>query len=429
MKEDFLHYVWKFRQYESRDLRTVEGMKIDVLDPGIHNENAGPDFLNARLRIGDTLWAGNVEIHIRSSDWIKHGHLKDRAYDNVILHVVYSCDRQIVQGDTLIPSLELKNLIDYQSYRKYRSYLANPDFIPCEKLVRDVPEAKKLSAIHSAAVKRLSDKSGDCRRLLKETAGDLEETFYRVFMKALGMKVNGLPFEQLSKIAPFSLVRKVASTHLAVEALLLGQAGFLEKVDKRESHIVALTREYDFLQSKFNLEPMPVSAWKLFRLRPQNFPQVRIAEAATFFHQKRRVVDGILNTRSIEGMYELLGSSPEGDFWLRHYTLEAETSPIKKSFGKAFLKHLVINAVVPFVFALADFNKDDSYRNLALDWLEQLSPEKNSIIRKFDMIGFHSHSALDTQGLLELKKHRCDQKKCLNCQIGIHLIRSHAKIS
>lgn len=411
------------------DLRTVDGMKIDVLDPGVHNRDAGPDFLHARLRIEETLWAGNVEIHINSSDWIKHGHLDDRAYDNVILHVVYHFDEEIVQsGNSAIPTLEVKELIDYQSYRTYRAWLASSGFIPCEKLMAEVPKPVIISAVESAAVSRLERKSEDCRQHLIQTKGDLEESFYRVFMRALGMKVNALPFEQLAKSLPLSLLRKHTSNIRILEALFLGQAGFLESPDSSHPYVLGLKRDYDFLRSKFSLKPMPKSAWKLSRLRPLNFPQVRLVQAAQFFHQKHNFINNLPQMDSVDELFRFLATSLDSEFWFYHYTLESHSTRVRKTFGKDFLKHLVINAVVPFTFALAGYNKDISYKSRAIGLLEQLSPEKNSIIRKFELAGYESKSAFDSQGVVELKLKNCDRKKCLNCKIGIYLIRSHAKI-
>ena len=430
MKEDFLHYIWKFRQFKTQELKTVDGELVEILDPGVHNENAGPDFLDARLRIAGTLWAGNVEIHLTSSDWIKHGHQDDRAYDNVILHVVFGHDKSISQGGRKsIPTLELKDLIDFQSYRKYKAWLSSGKFIPCDRLLHTVPDIVKMSAVQSAAVRRLKEKSEDCLQHLNETKGDMEEAFYRIFMRSLGMKVNALPFEQLAKITPHSLVRKVSVSREQLESLFLGQSGFLYASDSHHPYVSELKANYSFLKHKFSLTPMPVTSWKLFRLRPQNFPQVRLAQAAAFFHSQPTVVSSLLELRHPERITDFFRTELRGDFWGNHYTLNSESAPKKKSFGDQFLKHLIINAVVPFVFALARYGKDENFRMLALEIMEELPSEKNSIIRRFDNSGLGSESALDSQGLLHLKKKYCDLKKCLNCKIGIHLIQHHAEVS
>jgi nucleoid DNA-binding protein len=430
MKEDFLHYIWKFRQFSRLPLFTTKGLGIEVLDTGRHNHDAGPDFLNARIRIGDTLWAGSVEIHVRSSDWIKHGHVHDPSYDNVILHVVYRHDCEINQGErSELPTLELKDSIDFQSYRNYRSWISSGAYIPCANQLGDVPDHLITATIHAAAVERIKQKAEDCLVAIHSTKGDLEAAFHQVFMRSLGMKVNALPFEQLAKQTPFALIRKIASDRHHLEALFLGQAGFLEEEFIEGSYPDKLKNSYSFLSRKFHLTHMPVSAWKLFRLRPNNFPQVRLAQAAKFYFHHPSVVAELLSHKTIDGLNALFRTRLEEDLWLMHYTLKVRSAHSTKSFGTAFLKHLIINAVVPFVFALSEYNKDESIRALAILWMEQLSSEENVVIRKFGKLGVRARSALDSQGILELKKNRCDRKKCLQCKIGTHLIRSHAEIS
>jgi hypothetical protein len=429
VNEDFLHYLWKHRQFDLSDLKTEQKEELEIIHPGYHNPNAGPDFLDARLRINGTLWAGNVEIHIASSDWYKHGHQNDPAYDNVILHVVFNQDKEVQAPEgTVIPSLTLKDRIDYQSYRKYKAWVAEGKFIPCDKIVKEVPQLIKTSAVHAAAVERLSSKSSISRDHLIQTKGDLDGAFYRIFLRALGMKVNALPFEQLARITPVELIRKLRHNHLQLEALLLGQAGFLSEVSLEESYISELKKEYDFIATKHKLRPMPAAAWKLFRLRPQNFPQVRLAQLAVFYHRHASVAATIAEMEGIDDIFNFFAVKIDHGFWLNHYTLESESTPRKKSFGSDFLKHIVINAVVPFVFSLADYNRDESYRERAIALLEKLPSESNSIIRNFESLDFKLESSFDSQGVIQLKNNFCNAKKCLRCKVGIHIMKHYAEV-
>jgi hypothetical protein len=429
MNEDFLHYLWKHRQFDPSNLKTEGGEDLEIIHPGQHNENAGPDFLDARLRIDGTLWAGNVEIHIASSDWYKHGHQNDPAYDNVILHVVFNQDKEVeAPKGSIIPAFTLKDRIDYQSYRKYKAWVAEGKFIPCDKIVNQVPQLIKTSAVHAAAVDRLSLKSEISRDHLMQTKGDMEGAFYRLFMRALGMKVNALPFEQLARITPHELIRKLNSNAIQLEALLLGQAGFLAEAKSDHPHITTLKSEYDFLKKKHDLNPMPMSAWKLFRLRPQNFPQVRLAQLAVFYHRHASVAKAISEMENTKELFDYFSIQIEDGFWLNHYTLDAESTARKKSFGKDFLKHLVVNSVVPFVFSLADYNRDESYKQRSIRLLETLPSERNSIIRKFEQLDFKLSSSFDSQGIIQLKNSYCDSKRCLRCKVGIHLMKNYAEV-
>ena len=428
MNEDFLQYLWRFQKFKDYDLRTLDGEAVHVIAPGIQNTNAGPDFLNSRLRIGNTEWAGNVEIHISASDWFRHKHHLDRAYDNVILHVVYTADADVSSGSgDPLPVLCLKDRFDYQTWRYYKSWLKKDGFIPCENLVEEVPEIIKSGTVEAAFISRLQDKSALCFDHLTETRGDLEAAFYKLLMRGFGLKVNALPFEQLARATPFSLLRKLWSDRTDLEALLLGQAGFLTEVDFDHPYAVDLVKRYAFLQRKFDLDPMPKSAWKLFRLRPQNFPAIRLAQVAAFYHTHGAVAQKILERPDSESVFGLFDVSLEGDFWKTRYTLERESAPVKKHIGDTAKGLLVINAVVPFLFALGKFSKDEAFSERAVALTEELPPENNKVIRGFKKLGFRAENAFDSQGLLQLKKFGCDARKCLTCKTGIHLLDRHAK--
>lgn len=428
MNEDFLHYVWKYQNFTQRELICKDGQPLQVLKPGMHNMNAGPDFLNARIRIGDTLWAGNIEVHTNASEWYSHNHQTDPAYDNVILHVVYTADKPVLdKGGQEIPVLTLSDLIDYQTYRYYKSWVKKAKFIACADLIHEVPDIVKTSTIEAVAVERLQKKSEGCLDLLRTTNGDIEETFYRIFCKAIGLKVNAMPFEQLAIIAPFRLIRKNRKSVDELQALLLGQAGFLAEADEGNAFVDSLKKIYALQQIKYQLTPMPSSAWKLFRLRPPNFPAVRIAQMAEIYVAHQGLAQQIIELDTLEGFEKLFTSVLDHGFWLTHYTLKSESEPAVKRLGKSTVQLIIINAVVPFLFALANYNKDVSFQEKAVSLLEQMPPESNQIIKKYNELGFKSQNAFDSQGLIGLKKDYCEQLRCLNCKVGIQILVNHGK--
>lgn len=428
MNEDFLQYVWKFQRFISHPLTCANGQSIDVIKTGIHNFNAGPDFLNSRVRIDDTVWVGNVEIHINGSDWYRHHHDKDPAYDNVILHVVYTNDKPVLDpGGQPIPVLVLKDLIDYQIYRYYKSWVKKSAFIACEELVGEVPDIIKTDAVQAEAVSRVEIKSERCLELLRHTRGDVEETFYSLLCRAIGLSVNAIPFEQLAQCTPVNLIRKNSGSIEELEALLLGQAGFLDHDTENDPYVSNLKNVYSLQKRKHKLTSMPKLAWKLSRLRPQNFPVVRIAQLARIYFQNIALAQKMIEKNLDLEREECLSVSLNTDFWKRHYTLDKASEPVVKSLGKSTVQVLLINAVVPFLFGLASYNKDADYKERAIQLLEKLAPEKNAVSTKFTKLGFHSDSALDSQGLIGLKKNRCDLLKCLNCKIGIHILKQNER--
>jgi hypothetical protein len=430
MTEDFLHYIWKFRKFDQLNIETAEGLPVEIIETGTHNQDSGPDFLDAKLRIDGTLWVGNVEIHISSSSWYKHNHDKDPAYDSVILHVVYSLDQPVYIGKRELPTLVLKDRFDYQVYRLYKSWKKNSQFIRCENEVAKVSSIVKSSAVEEMAVKRISEKAAHSIDILNQTKGDLEECFYRLLSRSMGLKVNAIPFEILAKITPFSLVRKVRSSQLKLDALLLGQSGLLQSTNHEHPYLQATRFEYSYLAKKHKLEPMPSQSWKLMRLRPDNFPAVRIAQISRIYFKNSSLAQKISEIDSVDALISIFQNiAPENDFWKSHYTLEKESPVRTKNLGSSRIRIILINAVVPFLFALASYSKNDVYKTKALNILESLEPEENKITRKFVELGFSSRSALDSQGFIGLKKTYCDEFKCIRCKIGVNILNNHEKSS
>lgn len=428
MTEDFLHYIWKFRKFDQLNIETVDGALVEIIETGTHNHDSGPDFLDAKLRIDGTLWVGNVEIHISSSSWYKHDHDKDAAYDSVILHVVYTHDKPVIIGKRELPTLVLRDRFDYQVYRLYKSWKKNSQFIPCENEVVEVSGIIKSSAVEEMAIERISEKAEHSLDILNQTKGDLEEAFYRLLCRAMGLKVNAIPFEILAKITPFSIVRKVRNNSHELESLLLGQSGLLQETSYHHPYLIKARENYRYLKNKFGLKAMPGQSWKLMRLRPDNFPAVRLAQLSCIYHKNSALAQKVTESHSVNELISIFGNIvPANDFWNKHYTLKKESPFKEKRLGKARVRLIIINAVVPFLFALASYSKNDVYKTKALNILTNLEPEVNKITRKFVSLGFISKSALDSQGLIGLKKNYCSEFKCIHCKVGVNLLNNHEK--
>ncbi len=426
MKEDFLQYLWRFQKWTDPSLRTTENEEIRVLKSGVQNFDAGPDFLNAKIKIGDTLWVGNVEIHIRSSDWYRHDHHKDPAYQNVILHVVYQHDKDVLvkDGSPPLPVLCIRDTFDYNSYRQFQKWIKSPAKLPCESQLAEVPSIIRLDQLASAAIRRAEAKSDLAFTLFKMHKGDLEQVFYTLLCRALGMKVNGLPFEHFAKACPVALLRKYIHSPLQSEALLLGQAGFLS--DKVEGgHPNDLAREFEFLKKKHGLTPMPASAWKFFRLRPQAFPTIRLVQLRMIYARENHLAQKIVETDSIDDLLVLFHADIDSGYWLDHFRIGDEIQTKPKRLGDASKRGILINSVVPFLIALAAYNKDASYKTRAIEILEDLAPEENKVTRKFKSMGFSNRSAFESQGMIGQESLFCEARKCLTCKIGNYILSDY----
>ncbi len=417
--EVFLHYVWKLQLLEQNDLKTVGGEPLELQQVGLLNHHAGPDFLNARIKIGATLWAGSVEIHKKSSDWLAHKHSDDRAYDNTILHVVYEHDHAIKRASgELIPTLELKDKIPAKYVERYWKLIYNNYWIPCEP---QMGQMSQLSArlwlwIDRLATERLEQKTSLVQAELKQTKNNWEETFYRLLARNFGVKQNTTSFEALAKSLPLKILTKHKQSIFQLEALLFGQAGFLTK-EMKENYPLKLQKEYQYLQQKYQLKSLNVASWKFSKMRPAAFPTIRLAQLARLIHQSTHLFSKILaedDPKQIMAFFEV----ELQDYWLNHYRLGEESVSRKKSLGKATVQLILINTVVPLLFEYGKSIGNNHYKQKAMRILEQLPAEKNSIMTHWENLGIKPNSALDSQALLHLKNNYCKEKKCLDCAIG-----------
>lgn len=424
MQEDFLHYLWKYKKMQINQLKTVQEESIVIKSVGEHNHNAGPDFFNAQLQIGNQLWAGNLEIHIKSSDWFVHNHEQDKAYDNVILHVVWEHDTEVFRSDnSQIPTLELKKYISEIALANYHKLFSNTkQWINCENEFSNVEDFLIQNWLERLYFERLEQKAKDIDKLLSISNNNWEAVLFKMMSKNFGLKVNGEPFLSIANSFNFSIIRKLYNNQVGMEALLFGQAGLLDK-EIQDSYFSELKEEYKFLQTKFQLVNRGVLSVQFFRLRPSNFPTVRLSQLATLYSKEQGLFSKIIETNSLNEFYKLFSVSTS-IYWQSHYTFTTTSRKSKKTFSKAFIDLLIINTIVPIKFAYAKFQGkqlDEEIINLVND----IASEKNNVINKFNNLKKVSISALQSQALLQLKNKYCQKNKCLDCAIGNSLISSN----
>lgn len=428
MKEDFLHFLWKYKLFNTLELKTTEGEDLTVVKPGTHNFHSGPDFSNAQIQIGNKLWSGNVEIHIKSSDWYNHAHQHDDAYKNVVLHVVYEHDKEVFltqEGD--LPVLELKSIIAPNYLEKYETLQKSRGWVPCANHFPEIEEIKIEQYLERLAVNRLQRKSTEVLRIYFECEKDWNETFYRWLARSYGFKINSDAFEELARRIPLKLIKKHSNSTLQIEALLFGQAGMLEK-EFTEDYCTALKKEYTFLAKKYELKPMNAVAWKFSKTHPSNFPTKRIAQLAAFLCNEQGTFSKVLKVGKVTEIKKLLARSTSA-YWRDHYRLGVVTRQKRTgAMGISSIENLIINSICTILYAYGRKSEDYSLIDKALRFLQVLPPEKNSIITKWKSIGLEADSALSSQALIELKRENCEQKKCLTCLLGLEILRPNEKL-
>lgn len=421
MNEQWLQYVWAHRFFDPAGLKTTAGDPVRVINPGNQNTDAGPDFFNACLRIGNQEWAGNIEIHLRSSDWMRHGHHLDKVYDSVILHVVGEYDTEVYRSDgEAIPQLIL-NLSD-RFYEECRYLLEGGDFLPCGGRLHEVDSMLLSGWIGALAIERLQQKIERIFGWLESNRGSWEEVCYISLARSLGFGVNSDIFERLARSLPLVFLQKHADSLVQTEAFLFGQAGFLENTFLTDDpYYRQLCREYEFLRHKFGLTPLRKENWRFFRLRPVNFPHQRIAMLAQLIHRGFTLFAAICETTTLPDIRKLFGMKLNG-YWDTHYTFEHRAISVPKLLGEGAVDILLINTVVPLLYAYGIKIADERYGERALGWLEELPPEQNSVIRGLGNAGLVALNALESQAFLQLRREYCEKKRCFYCRIGHKLL-------
>ena len=424
LPESFFHFLWKYRLF-SLPLKGRDGENIEIISPGMHNHDAGPDFLYARVRIADTLWAGNVEIHVRGSDWYRHGHDKDPAYNNVILHVVAEDDLAAKNHAARdLQTLCLSDKFSLKLLERYKEMNENLSWVPCMKLIHKVEPIRVMSLVHAMAIQRLEEKAQNVALLLRSCMMDWEECCYIVISKQFGAKINSTQFEMLSKTLPVRILMKYHKDLFRIESLLFGQSGLLHP-SYRENYPRKLKKEYRYLAELHQLTPMPGYLWKFLRLRPAAFPSLRIAQLARLYERNQSLLQVILEAEDLSTLVNLF-SSTASDYWDTHYVFGKKSGQRKKVFGKNSIQLLLINAVIPLLHLYGSEMNKPELCHRAVSFLEALPPENNAVIRRWKDTGIHAINSLETQGLLQLKSSMCDKKRCLDCTIGLALLRQRS---
>ena len=397
----------------------ANGDPFHIIHPGYYNTHQGPDFSEARIKINDTLWVGNVELHIQSSDWNKHRHQTDKNYNNVILHVVWEHDMDT--GSTNLPVFILHDRVSKLLLQQYFEWMNGASFIPCEKNIHRTNDMVWFNWKERLLVERLQRKTALVQNHLQQNNQHWEETFWRMLAKNFGIKVNADAFEAIAQSLPINVLARHKNQIHQLEALLLGQGGLLEK-EFEEDYPRMLQKEYRFLQKKHSLKPIHLPVYFL-RMRPINFPTIRLAQLAMLVHHSNHLFSKIKETVGLKEIKTLLNVTAN-DFWHYHYTLDEQSDYKPKNLGEQMIENIIINTIIPVLFAYGLLHKENQYKQKALKWMEELGAEKNSITSKFKGLSIGNSNAFESQALIELKTQYCDNKRCLDCAVGNALLKT-----
>ncbi|MBC7887506.1 MAG: DUF2851 family protein [Ferruginibacter sp.] len=420
MTERLLQYIWQFQYFNNRELVTADGEKLSIIFPGNINSNQGPDFLDAKIKAGDTIWAGNIELHLLSSDWNNHKHSYDKNYRNIILHVVWQDDTDL---QLPFPVLELQSRVSKMLLAKFDELMNAQSFIACETMIKNVEPFIWIAWKERLLVERMQKKATHILAYLINNNHHWEETFWWLIARNFGLPVNSDAFEKLALSLPLNILGKHKNQVHQAEALLFGQAGLL-KNDFKEDYPQLLQKEYRFYQKKYQLQPIQIPLHFL-RMRPSNFPTLRLAQLAMLVYNSVHLFSIVKETTLLEDIKKLLRVTAN-DYWHYHYTFDEVTAYKMKNLGSQMINSIIINTIVPILFAYGHHHKENIYKERALLWLEQSTAEKNSITNGYAILGIDNKNAFDSQALIHLKNEYCNQKRCLECVIGNKLLKTKA---
>lgn len=430
--EILLHYIWKHRILPLHELHTTDGRLVEVIDPGLHNRHDGPDFFNAKVKIGGVMWVGNVEIHEKAADWYAHHHDSDEAYNNVILHIASVMDADIVTADgSHPPQLELH--VPQSVADNYRRLLAADPYPPCREAVLRLPSLTIHSWMSALGAERIDDKGVAIERRVAQSDGSWEKAFFITLARAFGFGTNSDAFEQWATALPLMQVGHHRDHPMQVEAMFLGTAGLLDadampqrqrEAALSDAYFTALRREYAYLAHKFSLTAMPRTAWRFMRLRPQNSPYIRLSQLATLYCSRRADLSRVASCATLDEVGGAL-TTEVGDYWRTHYSFGNESKANAKRLSAASVQLLVVNAVVPMLYAYGRHRQDETLIQRAATLMEELPPEDNTYIRLWKECGVKAENAADTQALIQLHRRYCERKECLRCRFGYYLLRGN----
>lgn len=418
MTEQLLQFVWQFQYFNKSDLFTSNGEALQIINCGTHNSNQGPDFLNAKIKIADTVFAGSIEIHINASEWNTHKHSADENYKNVILHVVWQEDKNLQLS---FPSLELYSRVSNIMLEKYETLMNERQFIPCQKHIQQISEISFTAWKERLLIERLQEKATYVQQKLEKNNHHWEEVFWQLLAKNFGFKINSDAFENIATSVPLNILGKHKNQLHQLEAILMGQAGLLTQ-NFTDDYAVMLKKEYLFLKMKYSLADIYIPVYFL-RMRPANFPTIRLSQLAMLVHKSHHLFSKIKEAETIKQV-ESLFDVQANDYWHYHYTFEEENTFKKKSLGKQMIQNIIVNTVLPVLYAYGWYNNAEAYKDKALLWASQLLPEKNNITEGFKALGVSNKSAYDSQALIQLKNNYCNKKRCLQCAVGNSILKN-----
>lgn len=421
MKEDFLHYLWKFKKFDTLNLKTFNGEEITIVSVGQYLQLAGPDFFNAQITIDNQKWAGNVEIHFKSSDWYIHRHEEDKNYENVILHVVWEHDTEIFRNDnTEVPVLVLKDYVEKANIENYQSLMVPKSWIFCEKELKEVSEFTLKNWQERLFFERLERKSMAIFDLLEQTNQDWEAVLFCLLAKNFGLNTNGDIFFKAAQSIPFSIIRKESFEVENLEALIFGAAGLLDS-EKEDNYFKDLKFRYFYLIHKYQMEKNCTEPVQFFKHRPDNFPTIRISQLANLYYSQQNLFSKISTVKSLKNIYDVFNISA-ARYWQNHYQFDKESPKKMKTLSKSFIDLIVINTIIPLQFAYAKSQGKEILEDL-ISLLNEVASEKNAIIDKFNSLGILSKNAFESQAMLQLKNEYCNKSRCLDCAVGMELLK------
>ncbi|GEJ34298.1 conserved hypothetical protein [Flavobacterium psychrophilum] len=422
MKEDFLHHIWQYKKFDFTNLKTTSGENVSIFNTGNFTQLAGPDFFNAQIEIDNQKWAGNIEIHLKSSDWYIHNHERNEHYDSVILHVVWEHDAAIFRKDNSeIPVLEIKNYVSPTLIHQYEKLKATKSWIYCENGIKNIPSFVFENWKERLFFERLERKSNPIEVLLLENHNDWEATFFCFLAKNFGLNTNGESFFKIAQSVPFSIIRKEAFEVENLEAIFFGRANLLTQ-DKEDNYFKDLKFRWNYIQNKYQLEGIFVNTVQFFKHRPDNFPTIRLSQLANLHHTHQNLFSKVIRAKNIEELYQIFQVSVS-EYWQTHYNFDKISTKKAKSLSKSFVDLLIINTIIPFRFAYEkSLGKETSEENIK--FLSQITAEKNTVIDKFKSVGIITKNAFETQSLLQLKKEYCDKSNCLQCAVGLAFLKN-----
>ena len=432
--EQLLHYTWKHKLYPLKELTTSDGQRVEIVDPGLHNRNAGPDFFNAKIRIGSTMWVGNVEIHDKSSDWYQHGHDKDSRYDNVVLHVAAELDSEVMKSNgEYVPQLQLSVPDDVLTH--YDELQKTDEYPPCYKVIPHLSALIIHSWMAALQTERLEQKTEAIRKRAELCNGSWEDAYFVTLARNYGFGINGEVFEQWAYNIPLNAVAHHRDDLFQIEAIFMGQAGLLEldsipeyyqKDALNDGYFAKLRNEYQYLAHKFSMKPIDFMLWRFLRLRPQNFPHIRISQLANLYYQQKAGLSQLIECETLDELKNVLKSQVT-PYWETHYAFGSTSTKNEKHLSYGSINLLMINTAIPMLFAYGRHTTKEVLCDRAFDFLEQLKAENNHIIRMWQQVGLPVKTAGDSQALIQLKKEYCDKKECLRCRFGYEYLRRKEK--